>query len=369
MRRAIKGTMMALLLVFGAVSASAQVDMGMLPADLQDEVQDLLATRFPPELHSVTLNPENPVGGEPTAIEVEIYNDAELTDDETVEVYVLYSTDFGGSWDYIELDTDDDKLWYGELPAFNGGDEVIYAVRAVDTSSNVFTQVPCVTFDEDVLDGKTYSKDYVMNDCVNGTDKEDCGDFIPRLCMMQLGLDEEPIDDEEDQVPNEFDILDHRFGFNADYFYFDVVTEGTITQGTMNPVDLHLFAAVLGNYDLVGKETDLTALMDAGGVLVYAPLAEMAGGEFLPCLWGYSQGGDFAQDGDSVECIQKKNHLMWKMERAAFDKIGDNPSGWLFFLTLNGAITNFPDPIEGKPYNYSRATTIAPTEATYFEVQ
>ncbi len=367
MRRMLSVLLVALFVLVGAGTTARAVDLSMLPGDLQDRVEDLIATRFPPELHSITLDPEEPVAGEPTNIEVEIYNPKDITSDETSTVYVMYSTDFGETWEQIELETDDDKVWYGEFPAFDSGTEVIYLVHAIDSSENVYTTVPCMLMEGEVLDGEKFNNDYGKSDCVNsGDDLSACEDIMPRGCMIRMAVDEEPIDDEEDEIPDDFDILDHRIGYDENYFYIDIAVQGKISQGTMNPTDLHAYVGVIIDEDKVGSGTDIEQLLDAGGVLVHAPLAEMAGGMVKPCFYGYQQGGEFTQDDTAVVCVNKRNHLIFRVSREA---VGINDSGLYQFISLGATITNFPDPIDGTVYDNTRVTTTHFTEDTYFAVK
>ncbi len=358
---------MSLILTASVVKAA---DLSALPSEMQEIVEDMLATRFPPELHSLTLDPEQPVAGEPTAVSVEIFNDSQITDDETVEVYVFYMVNWSMEWESIELESDDDKNWTGTLPAFESGDEVVYAVHAVDSSNNVFTSVPCTIEPEEDL----MTQWHIMEDCVNGgEDLSACEDKLPRACWFRMSSDEEPINDEDDEVFPYGDYVDFRIGYDGDNVYLDFAVESKIDKGKMTPTDIHLYAAAAINPDAMGKDTSIEALLAAGGVMVFSPLLKQfeSTGYVSDCFFGYQQGTDFGIDKSNIKCLDKKNHLVYQLSWDLIDKLGDNPSGVVQFLTLSGVVTDISDfsNLKGQIIDYSHVTSAHFTEDTFFVVE
>ncbi|MFC1474995.1 hypothetical protein ACFLQK_03010, partial [bacterium] len=331
--------------------------------------EELLATRFPPEMHDWSIDPEEPAEGDVVTINVEIYNPADLTDDETTEVYVLFSVDFGESWDYIEMETDDDKNWTGELGEFESGDEVIFAIRAVDTSSNVFTTVPCMA----TMDYEMDPEFLIDGDCVHSGDMESCEDFMPRGCLMRMAVDDDPLDDDEENIQAYGDYVDYRIGYNEDYTFMDLVVEGEVDGGTMTPTDIHLYAGLIINPDEIGGDSSIEALLTAGGVFVFAPQLKQfeSTGYVSDCFFGFNQGGEFGMDKKNIKCLDKENHLIFRIDNELLGNIGDNESGVYQFLAITGQVTDVSDfnNIQGGPLDINHVTAAHFTEETWFEVQ
>ncbi len=359
-----------LLGVFIACQTARAADLSALPQDVQDLITDLLDTRFPPEFKDYQLDPAEPVAGQPTKISVNIFNDSSVTSDTTSSVSVYYLVNWEEPWKSIELESGDSKAWTGELPAFNSGDEVVFAIRAIDSSTNVFTTVPCkVIPEEEILTAKH------LKDCtkVASPDVAACNDdLLPHGCLMRISSDEEPLDDEDAKIPVDSDYVDYRVGYDDNFIYLDLAVQGKVYQGTMNPIDIRAYAALVLNPDKIGKTKNLDDLLAAGGggVLLYAPLADMAGGLVKSCALIYMKGNEAVQDDKAVQCKAKDNHLVYKIKKANLPSaIGANPSNVLHFFSVTAAITNFPSPVEGKPYDYSHISAAHFTEDTYFQVK
>ncbi len=326
-------------ITFAATTAGA-LDLSILPGDLAKRAEALIETRFPPELKSVTLDPAEPEAGSPTAITAEVYNDASVTSDETSEVFALYSTDGGGTWESVELESDDSKTWTGELPAFESGTEVVYSIRAKDSSENVMAVIPCK------VDGAAIvAKDYVDADCVNGDG--DCSSVLPRTCMMKIAVD---TSDDSAEYPDYGEIEDMRMGFDDTSFYFDITMKGKIGDGTINPMDIRLVGGVLANVDKGDMKTqELESLVNAGGIMTWAPQAAIAGSQFgaAKCAFITAKGSDANIDDKVVKCKKLNNHLFFTLDREA---IGENPSNTIQFASITGAVNNI-NPPNGEAYD------------------
>jgi hypothetical protein len=350
-----------------AVAAPAQeLDLSILPADAQEIVQDRLDTRFPPELKSIKLNPAAPVGGQPTSITVEIYNDAKKTSDETSEVYVLYMANFEMDWKSVKLSSSNGKTWTGQLPAFQSGDEVVYSVRAMDSSGNIFIQVPCMVDAEN----EVMTKEYFSEDCVNAGDLKSCESFLPRGCMMQMALNDSP----DQNLPAFGRLYDLRIGYDEGFVYVDMVAGAKIEGGSMTPTDLRIYGSLMVNPDVMGGDTSMDAMLKAGGLFAYSPLLKQfeSTGYISDCFFGYQRAGAWAVDTKNTTCISKTNHLIMKTKWSRIESIGANPSGVLQFIPLGVQVTLLDMgamKFDGRPMDVARWTAAQFTEDTYFEVK
>ncbi|MEW6202229.1 MAG: hypothetical protein AB1546_09655, partial [bacterium] len=321
----------AMFLLFqGTARAGFEEELAKLSPELQKLFWDIIETRYPPVVYDVKLDPEAPAEDEPVTIKVQAYNDSKLTDSETSAVYVHYSTDGGKTWEEIELDTEDDKNWEGELPGQPSGTEVLYSIRAEDDSNNVYVEAVCPMEEEP-------SEEYLENDCISTEDYSNCTN-LPVGCMFAMGKDEEG-DDPADEIADDLDFWDVRAGEGEDRYYIDVAVQGKIDGGTVSPMNLNGYVVIVLNPDKNVAGNNIRELAKAGVILGYAPQAEISGGLLLPCFVGYERAGDFAQDGDALTCDAKKNHLM-----LSFDKdvaaLAENPSEYLTYIVIDIHITN-----------------------------
>lgn len=343
---------MAAMLLIPGIAAHAQLDS--LPPELRTRIEDLLATRFPPQLHSVKLSSDAPAAGEAVTVTAEVSNDSEVTDDETTAAYVFYSTDGGKSWQEVEMESEDQKTWTGEIPGQDSGTQVIWGVRAVDSSANFYTDAPCK------MAAAVPTDDYT--DCAAGGDLAACETYLPMNgCMVAMANDEEPVNDEDGLIPADFDMVNFRFGYDDDNMYIDLQVEGEVSDGKAAPMNIHGYAAAVLNPDAGGNSTDLNDLLSSGAIIVHAPLAKIAGGLLKPCFWGYKQGNDFVQDDKAVTCKNKANHLYLTVKRSA---VKNNPSNQLEFLAADLAVTSI-SPIAGTAYDNTRVTQVNMIDRNY----
>jgi hypothetical protein len=361
-----------LLGVFFAVQSAKAADLSALPQDLQDLITNLLETRFPPELQSINLAPAEPAAGQPTKITINIFNDSSVTSDTLTGLVVYYMVNFDGKWNVLEVTSDDNKTWTGEFPAFQKDDEIVYSIRATDSSTNVFTTVPCKIGELEADYLKSANR---MNDCTKaGADLTACDDPTPRDCFMSMSQTDETIKkDAGKNIPKESNFVDYRVGYDDANVYVDLTVEGkTVSEGTMNPIDIRGYVGLILNPDKIGKIKDLDGLLAAGGgaVMLYAPLADMAGGMIKSCALIYMKSNSMVQDDKGLACARKQNHLLFSIKKASLPSaVGANTSGIYHFFIASLAITNFPSPVEGKPFDYSHITSVQLTDQPYFQVK
>ena len=351
--------MLALAALVLFASGAFAVDLSVLPQELQDKITTLLSTRYPPELKEINLSNATPAADEAVTVTIKVYNDTKVTEDETSAVYLEYTTDGGKTWQQLETATDDNKTWTAEIPGQPSGTEVMYAVKAVDSSGNYFMDVPCKT-DSFPPEG------YVEASCVESDDiNAACANAVPIACMMPMSRDDDPLNDEDDAIPKDADFLDYRVGYNDTDIFVDMAAEDKITQGSASPMDIRAYAAVIVNPDKGAKGADLDTLLTMGGFVLEAPLAKIAGGMVKPCFYGYNKGGTFIQDEKGVDCSMKGKHVSFSIKRAA---LGANPSNQITLFTFDGHITSI-SPIAGAAWDNNHWTTLNMTEERKYTVQ
>lgn len=341
---------------FAARNAAAGT-LDMLPPDLQDKVNNLMATRWPPLAKSVTLDPEAPAADQAVSVTAEVFNDTEVTEDETSEVYLIYTTDGGATWNQVELEQqDNEKLWTGEIPGQPSGTEVLYGIKALDSSGNVYVEAVCK------MPGSPLEiEDYIDNDCVNKGDVSLCEAKMPRGCMFPLSSDDSPLNDEAALISDDFDFWDYRIGYDDDNVYMDLAVEGKVSPGTASPMNIHLYIGGVLNPDKPASGTGLDAIARQGGAFIHGPLLTLSGGLAKPCSFLYQKGNTAVQDETAIKCIAKRNHLLYVVKRSA---IGDNPSNILEFLALSAAGTSI-SPVNGALYDNSHFTNVRLESRSY----
>ncbi|MFH1540097.1 MAG: hypothetical protein ABIH66_14175 [bacterium] len=341
-----------MFIICSGAAYAQDISMGALPPELQDTIENLLSTRWPPVVDDVTLDPEEPAEDEEVTITVTTKVVSNESTDYTSEAVVVYSTDGGETWDEIELEEgDDDTEWIGTFPGFESGTEVIYGIRAVDSSDNVYVELPCEPAEWPPAD------EYIEEDCVAEEDFSACGGNLPRYCMFPMSKDDEG-DDEDSVVPADLDFWESRVGQSEDKYYADLVVEGKIYEGTISPMDIYLYAVLIINPDK-GEAESIGEILDKGIVLAYVPNIDIAGGMLPPgadkCMIIWKEGNDAAFDNDSITCKKKKNHLFIDFDK---EMAFDNPSEYLTWVMINGHATNI-DPFEGKPGNFTHFTNVS----------
>jgi hypothetical protein len=249
------------------------------------------------------------------------------------------------------------------MPAFNKDDEIVYSIWAIDSSTNVFVTVPCKA---DEVDGFGPFQDNFLNDCTKvNPDMSACKDTKPRGCFFRGAVDDDPLNDEDSIAPADSDFVDVRVGFgkenDQDVIYYDLTVQGKINKGTTNPMDLRAYAGLVVNPDKVGKVKDLDSIlaMNGAAALLYAPLADIAGGMVKSCSLIYKKGDSTAQDDAAVKCWSKEgsNHLIYKIKRKeAVSAIGANPSNIINFFAVTASVTSITEPYGGKKFDNTHFT-------------
>ena len=324
--------------------------------------QKLLDTRFPPVLKSITLTPSEPIAGSTTKITVKIYNNPATSNDVTSNVTLHYMKDFDGVWQSINLTTTDNMNWTGNFPAFNKDVEIVYSIRAVDTSENVFVTVSCKEYE--ITGYELFQTDF-LNDCTKATsDLSSCTDTLPRGCFFKGSIDDNPINDADSLSPPDGDIADIRIGFgnenNMDIIYYDVAVQGEINVGSANPVDLHYYNGMMINPEKAGNTKNLSSILATKGAayLVYNPLISLIPNE-ESCSFSYMDNNSTVQNTSLLNCRTKSdtNHIVFKIKiDDVANIIGDNPSDTYDFVAYTGTITD-TDTLEGDYFDNTHFTS------------
>ncbi len=296
-------------------------------------LRDIQATMYPPEIHKVSISPEKPTENEDIEVVAEIYNDWNVTDDETVEAYIYYSTDEGKSWEEVEMEQDgnDDKKWVAVIPGQKSGTKIIYYLTASDSSGNVITELPCKVTNWPPTKEK------------------------PELCLFKGAKDDDPVDDEAELIKDDLDIMETYVGYDDDAIYLKTVVQGKVDQGSASPMKINAYAGIILNPDKGSASNILTQLIGAA----HAPLAKMAG--YDPCLSIYTRtGSDIVVGQEGVSCKADESNLYIRIDNSV---IGKNPSKKLKLISgVTATVTSISSEPYGQLGDYVRLTTIVPNE-------
>jgi hypothetical protein len=358
--------------------------------------------RGTPELHTIKLDPAQPIAGKPVKVTVEIYNASTVGHYKTKKVVLFYglekekictedeedgflpvvdvdewskenfrkgnksvedsieSCDI--SWKSITLKTKDGRIWKGAIPPLKSGSRVIYAIRAVDTAGGVYATVPCKTsFDRIALMG------YVENDCVHTGGKGVAGGnrVMPKQCMMKMALPVgNPYAGKGDRNAANMDIVDVRVAHSDDAVILDVAVKGRILTGTANPFRGNAFIALA-----INPEKDVSnggTLKDAIGDIFYSAIFPEFVLYMVPeCHYGFNKGIDYETNNNSISCLIEDNHLVYTIKKKA---LGLDEVGRFKFMTTTEAVTNIY-PFKWILYDYTPFTTVDFTENNVFTVK
>ncbi len=340
MFRMVKKTVLAILLTITMMTMVGAQDIEEIISGIQeiggimDVFKEMMATLYPPELHSVKIEPEEPTANDEVTVTAEIYNDFDKTDLETIEAYVVYSADGGKTWNEEEMDQKDDKTWVGKIPPQESGKEIMYYFKAKDSAGNVYLELPCK------VSGWPIEKDKELS------------------CMFDSALDDEPYDDDPKKVPDDLDLLGAKIGYDDEYIYINPILQAEASGGTTNPTNIHVYISLIVQ-SVSGNVMDLAK---ESYVAIYAPLAEV--GNFEPCMTTYAKGTKAVTDTDSIECKIENKQLYFRLKR----KFGDKKIGNSYKLVggaTGAALSLTMGPTSGTYYDYTHFTLINEVSRSY----
>ncbi len=309
--------------IISCIVSNATEITGELPPGTEKVLQDIQETMYPPWVHDVILDPDPPQAEVPTVVTAHIYNDPSKTSDETFDATLMFTADLGDNWEYIDMEqVMEGRIWSATLPAFKAGTEILYGFSARDSSGNVYTDTPCLVTE-----------------------------WPPENdpCMFDLAIDEPPVDDEEQVIPDNFDFMSFRGGVDEDNLYLELSVQGDISDGTVSPVFVHLYGFGVANVD----KGDPSDIITQGFLGFWAPQAESF--SYPACSIIHQPSNDVIIEGRNIECETSGGTVWFKISN---DQIGDTPSGHLKIIAADGAITSIT-PFTGIFYDYTHVSSIA----------
>jgi hypothetical protein len=295
-----------------------------LPDDTQLKVEDLVQNRSLPIVKDLTYAPENPKPGEAVVVTAKIATYPRTLGDQTGEAYILYSTNKGMSWQQVSMEAgeEDSKSWKGEIPGQPKGTDVIFGIKAINYSGNMYIEAVCQVSDSPINDPA-----YVDNDCVHSGKENACDGKMPVGCMFPLAIKHENMDDDEQVIPSDLNFQDVRIGYNEENIYLDAAVQSRVTPGTISPMNVHLYVAAGLNPDRAAFGSGLESIMTQGAVMIYTPL-NIAN----PCVIYYLKGEDIVEDYENGMCTSRDNHLVFSIKRMVTKP---NPSNTMEFMLLD----------------------------------
>jgi len=263
----------------------------------------------PPEVRSVRLAPAAPAPGATATVTAEIGSDENLSADETVRAWVIFSADDGLTRETLDMvPREDRRTWRATLPPFGKGTEVLYALRAEDTLGNIYSEIPCMV--------ATWPPD-------------------GETCLVDLAIDK-PADDDGALVPDGLDIVRFRGGADGRYLYLELETQGAIPSAAAARQTPLVYAVEIRNPDPPAQAEGAAApreLLAAWSPPV--PPENRAG----CALIARGPGGE-RTDSANIQCLADGSARVWfRISRKA---IGDNPSGRIMIAAATGAFAAFP---------------------------
>lgn len=260
---------MMLLPVFAAAQmfgGGGGGDKGMSPemqeaaGKMMTEFNKMLQHRFTPVISDVKVG--NAVSGKPISISFKAAYDDKRAVDKVVEADVYYSVDGGAAFmGPVKLKQGAGGVWAGQIPPISKKGKVIFYPWVKDSNGNVSLHIPC-----DVSKWPPFEDG----------------------CMAPGAVDREPVDDPKSLIEDNFDLWELYVGMDSKYIYIDQNVEGKISKGTMNPVHINAYLALLMDTKELYDFSDISVFMQQGSqdkykdkadkaaMIMYAPLASKA---------------------------------------------------------------------------------------------
>lgn len=192
-----------------------------------------------PVISMVTQTPEQPMDGQKVKVSAVVSRDITHASQRVKKVEIIFSMDGGATWDSAEMaksDADPD-YYFAFLPPQKAGTKVVYYIQATDISGSKTTEMP----------GKAI------------VDKDTLKNFV--------GVDD--VDEPEDSVPADIDVHRLEVGYDDQYLYVHLVTEGKPNKGDPLKKGMNLYLLPVLNLDIIkGGIADLFKVP----ILAYAPI-------------------------------------------------------------------------------------------------
>ena len=302
------------------VTTNRTIDIG-LPDDTRDKLQEIIMGRSTPAVKNLAVTPLQPKADEPVTLSAQVYTYPRSKGDDTDRVDIIYTTDEGKTWNSVpmEQDAENNKVWAGKIPGQPSGTKVLYGIRALNYSGNMYVEAVCKLSDTPINDDE-----YLKTSC----EGKNCDPLLPRGCMFPMSLyNVDSDDDEAAAIPDELDIREAHVGYTDDKLYIDVATKGRISSGTVSPMNIHIYVAGGINPDKPGIGSGVESVVTQGAAMVYIPVNAEA-----PCAIYYMRVMEIMQDKINAACAAKDSHLVFTAERKITEP---NPSKSLEFIAFD----------------------------------
>lgn len=233
-------------------------------------LKSIVLSPSPPEIFSVSHNPENPAENQEWTVTAKILNDPERTDDTTDTAWVYYSADDGKTWQSVEMEQNEDNesLWQTKIPGQPKDTKIRYVVTSQDSGGNFASEIPKIS-------------SWPSPDSLSKAETvEEKSKLFPAFPLTST--DENCT--EKNNEPD-VDILGVSFSYDDEFVYGKITVEGTVHGGTMQKANGY-GQAVLNLVPGQDPTVDLvTKLFEGGGlkgfVMLHIPLAPALGANVL----------------------------------------------------------------------------------------
>lgn len=324
---------------FAPVWANANEFSFFIKQEYKADLDFVFSQYTPPNITDVSIDPENPLPDEDVIVTVTF--EESVDDDKLFDVMVYFTVDYGMTWDYVDLEEEEENVWIGEISGQESGKEVYFGVRAVNESGNMMTELICET-ESDIF----VKEDAIQTLCSDDSGDNYCEGPLPSNCLFALTSEDDDYATEDRSIPSYFDVVTSRIGFDKNNVYLYYNLRSGIPNSILADPDASPFYAT----NILTKEydkriTNAEAFLNSGGLLAYIPVAN------IPCSFDYLNNGQVAHNTEHIECHLTGNHLVISFHRKLigenalqFDVIGFN----MFIAYPNAA----------REYDYTRTQTV-----------
>lgn len=310
-----------------------------LSRETSDDIKEVIESRHTSIIKTAVMSPEEPGDNEPVVITASIVSPPEMSGEETESVSINYSTNWGETWEKIDMeqDQDDDRIWTGEIPGQPSGTEIIWGLQASNYFDEITVEAVC-----DLENGVVPEEnDEIPEACKDEKNPEICHATRPIGCMFPMAVSSDDFkmyQDATSDIPEDLNLRTSRVGFDDKRLYLDITVNGKVTPGQLSPTDIHIYVAGWLNPDRAGSELGFEAILKQGAAILYAPLNPTD----KCAIYFLNAGALLETNRTSGTCEAIENHLILSIDRKIFEP---NPSKTLefTFMTLTQRQLSIPD--------------------------
>jgi hypothetical protein len=248
---------------------------------------------------------------------------------------VFHSANGGKTWDVSELAMAKERgRMIASLPGRPAGAKVLTAFRARNEKGGTLADLACAQA------SWPPAAAYFKQDCDEFSKKPYAAcleNRRPRGCMFALGEEESPVDDPPSRAGEDFDILDFRMGYDAEWLYFDITVQGKISPGSLTPIALNQYAVTVMNPASAAPDPEQGLPLD-GALIRLLPLGYSVSGIAQPCAVIINRDGVPTVDVSSVVCEIRDSHALFKLKRTLWP--GKQPLTEFIIFAHTGVLRN-----------------------------